>query len=557
MLGNFRFSHFLRYGWTLRRFVTSSGTTAGGDIIRGPYEQIKIPERNVYRHVYEQFERYGDSLAIVDALDQKANVTFSELNERTCLFSSALRRLGFNKSDVVLIYSPNSVHYPTVFFGTLAVGGIVSTCNPAYTERELRHQLNDSQCKYIAVPPPQLETALKAIEGTQVTHVIVMDDNTDNFSNDRRMVALGEMISDSGSLFEEADVNPKEDLAVLPYSSGTTGLPKGVMLTHYNIVANMCQLEHPQIQLYSEDETLLGLLPYFHIYGMGVVLFSALRQGKRQVVLPKFEPHLFLHSLQEHRVTWAHLVPPLVLFLSKSPDMSRYDLSSLRMIITGAAPLGGDVLDTVRTRVGIDMVRQAYGLTETSPVTTYTTMSCGNSDPKSVGPPVLNQLIKIVDVNTGETLGPNREGELVISGPNIMLGYLNNPQATAECLTSDGWFHTGDVGYYNNQGNFTITDRLKELIKVKGFQVAPAELEDLLVMHPRIVDAAVIGVPHERFGEAPKAFVVKGDPSLDEREVMKHVEEKAAEHKWLLGGVEFVKEIPKSPSGKILRRTLK
>lgn len=518
---------------------------------------MTIPEANVFSHVFGKFDKFpGRSPALVDGLSG-VEVSYNEMLDVTSRTSSGLRRLGLNKGDVVTLCSPNSLDYPVVFFATMAAGGVVSTCNPTYTSDELSYQISNSGSKFVMTTPSLLPTVQEAVKGLDVEKIIITDEDGNFNKEDGKVISLANIKEDSGSLFKEEAVNAKTDLAILPYSSGTTGLPKGVMLSHYNVVANLCQITHPELMYLHEGEPNLGLLPFFHIYGMVVILFNSLSSGSKCIVLPKFEPESFLSTLEKYQISTANLVPPLVLFLAKHPLVDKYDLTSIRSLFCGAAPLGPDTLQEARERTGIKLIRQGYGLTETSPVTHIKMISIGMNNPASVGTPVQNQRVKVVHLETGEDLGPNNEGEICIAGPNIMLGYLNRPDATSECITHDGWFHTGDIGYYDDNGFFYITDRLKELIKVKGFQVAPAELEALLQHHPRIADAAVVGVPDERLGEAPKAFVVRGDEGLSEEEVKGFVQEKMSEHKWLAGGVEFINEVPKSASGKILRRNLR
>ena len=525
-----------------------------GHVVRSPFPDVKIPQTSLFSHVFDGFEKFGREIALIDALKDR-KITYNELSDKTCRVSSGLRRLGFNKGDVILICAPNCTEYPIIFFATIAAGGIVSTCNPTYTANEISYQSRNSSAKFVATTPELLPTVMEAIKDSPVEKVIVIDKGN---STDEQMVSISSLAEDTGSLFEVAEVDCKNDVAVLPYSSGTTGLPKGVMLSHYNVVSNICQLKHPELTGWSPEDTILGLLPFFHIYGMVIVMFSGLYQGAKIAILPKFEPESFLSSIQKYRVTMTHLVPPAILFLSKHPLVEKYDLSSVKDVMSGAAPLGGEVVKDACSRTGIKLIRQGYGLTETSPVLHGMPSGMGMQKPSSIGNPLPNLDVKVLDVMTGEALGPNKEGEIVTKGPNIMLGYLNHPEATRGCITDDGWFYTGDVGYYDNDGHFYITDRLKELIKVKGFQVAPAELEALLQSHPQIADAGVIGVPNERLGEAPKAFVVvHSNTSLTEGEVTEYVRKNVAEHKWLVGGVQFVEAIPKSASGKILRKNLK
>ena len=525
-------------------------------VVTSPFEPVSYPEVNLYSHVFKNVSRHGSKVAIVDGVSGRA-YTFNEVDETTGKFSSALNRMGFSTSSVLSICSPNIPEYCTLLFGALASGGIVSTVNPSYTAGELAYQFENSGTDIIATVPGILPTVEEAAEKAGVEKIIVIG-GEDESSVKGNLMSYNRLLEDSGSLFNPASVNSKEDIAILPYSSGTSGLAKGVMLTHHNIIANILQLDHPELlNLHEEGTSVLGVLPFFHIYGMVVVLFSSLYAGSKMVSLPKFEPELFLSAISKYRTDIVNVVPPLILFLAKHPIVDSYDLSCIRQIMSGAAPLGGDLVELARTRLKCDVIRQGYGLTETSPVTHVVPSSISKLKPQSIGVPLKSVEVKVIDPETETTLGADEQGELWIRGPNIMKGYLNLPDSTKTCLTEDGWFRSGDIGHFDKDGWFYITDRLKELIKVKGFQVAPAELEALLQNHEKIADAAVIGVASERLGEAPKAYVVKKDASLTESEVEEYVAGKVAEHKHLSGGVEFIDAIPKSASGKILRRVLR
>ena len=348
------------------------------------------------------------------------------------------------------------------------------------------------------------------------------------------------------------DIDPAQDLVVLPYSSGTTGFPKGVMLTHRNLVANLIQTSH--LQRVAGQDRIIAVLPFFHIYGMTVVLSLGLWRGATLISSPKFELEPFLGLLQAHRVTRAFVVPPLVLALAREPVVDRYDLSSLHAIFCGAAPLDAALQTACARRLGCE-VKQGYGLTEASPVTHATADERGATRPGTVGQLVPSTECRIVDPESGEDRGPYQDGEILIRGPQVMKGYLNNPEATAATIDAGGWLHTGDIGRAEEDGYFTIVDRLKELIKYKGFQVPPAELEAVLRTHPAVGDAAVIPIPDPECGEVPKAFVVlKGQVSCDA--LMAYVAERVAPYK-KIRAVEVIDAIPKSPSGKILRRVLK
>jgi acyl-CoA synthetase (AMP-forming)/AMP-acid ligase II len=347
----------------------------------------------------------------------------------------------------------------------------------------------------------------------------------------------------------KVEIDPANDLVTLPYSSGTTGLPKGVMLTHRNIVANLCQGDTFLVE--GDQERVIAVLPLYHIYGLSVLMCGVVWKGATLVTMPRFDLEEFLRLLQDQHITRAFLVPPIILALAKHPLVDKYDLSALNAVVSGAAPLDAGLEAACAERTGA-LVTQGWGLTETSPV--LTTNVGSEPRPGSVGRLLANTRLRVVDPASGRDLPVGETGELVAAGPQIMKGYLGRPEETAGMLDADGWLHTGDLGYVDADGYVYVVDRVKELIKYKGLQVAPAELEAVLLSHPAIADAAVVGARDEEAGEVPKAFVVASQP-LSEAEVMDFVAERVAPFK-KVRQVEFVDEIPKAPSGKILRRVL-
>ncbi|MDX1994542.1 MAG: 4-coumarate--CoA ligase family protein [bacterium] len=513
-------------------------------IFKSPLPDAEIPDISFTEAVLRHAASQPDKPALIDGPTGRT-ITYGQLASAIRLVASSLARRGFKKGDVFAIYSPNLPEYAIAFNAVATLGGIVTTINPLYTADELAFQLNDSGARFLVTVPPFLEKAQIAKAKSKVEEIFV-------FGEAEGATPFASLLQSDGAL-PEVTIDPRRDLIVLPYSSGTTGLPKGVMLTHYNLVANLCQMEGG-VAL-QPDDRMIGILPFFHIYGMVVVMGNVLYVGGTVVTLPQFEINLFLKTLQDYKITFACLVPPIILALAKHPVVDQYDLSSLRMIFSGAAPLSGDLQEAVHDRLGV-MCVQGYGLTETSPVTHATPGDPDKIKIGSVGPSIRSTDVMIVSPETGEPVSARQEGEVWIRGPQVMQGYLNNPEASARTVDENGWLHTGDIGYCDEDGYLYVVDRMKELIKYKGMQVAPAELEGVLLQHDAIADAAVIPVPDEEAGEIPKGYIVlKPGRTLTADEIMVFVAERVAPHK-KIRRVEFVDAIPKSASGKILRRVL-
>lgn len=525
-------------------------------IFRGPYPEVTIPDVAITPFVLENAAARSDKPALIDGVSGRV-ITYAELAESISRVAQSLAKRGFKKGDVFGILSPNLPEFAIAFHAVALLGGITCTVNPLYTEQEIAHQLSDSGSRFLVTVPSCLEKANAAAIAANIEELFVFD-NFDSAGGAALGAGAGatpfsSLMNGAGEspALPEVEINPREDLVALPYSSGTTGLAKGVMLTHHNLVANMCQMEG--LSYFTEDDTLVAVLPMFHIYGLVVILNLGLRQGATIVTLPRFELEPFLQTLQKYEVTMAHLVPPIVLALSKHPVVDQYPLPKLKTIFCGAAPLDEHLTRAFMSRLGCD-VRQGYGMTETSPVTHSSPADPSQVKFGSVGFTAPNTECKIVDLETGAALGPNKEGEVCVRGPQVMKGYLNRPEATAATIDPERWLHTGDIGYADSDGNFFIVDRAKELIKYKGFQVPPAELEAVLLTHPAVADAAVIPCPDDEAGEVPQAFVVlKGEASAEE--IMAFVNERVAPYK-KIRKLDFIDKIPKSPSGKILRRVL-
>ena len=510
-------------------------------IFKSPHPDVAIPDIALSPFVLGKAQRLGDKVAIVEAGSGRS-YTYRQIADGVRKLAAGLHARGFRKGDVLAIMSPNLPEYPIAFHGVATAGGVNTTLNPTYTADEIAFQLNDSRARLLLTVPQLVEKAQEAAAKSKVEEIIV-------FGEAEGALPFRSLLVDAEA--PVVKIEPAEDLVALPYSSGTTGFSKGVMLTHRNLVANLVQTT-ACIDI-TEDEKIMAFLPFFHIYGMTVIMNQGLYQGATLVSMPRFELEPCLQAVQEHHVTRFFLVPPIVVLLAKHPAIDKYDLSSVERAFSGAAPLDADTAEAASKRIGC-RISQGYGLTETSPVS-HIVADRETAVPGSVGSTVPNTECKIVDVASGKELGRNEDGEIWIRGPQVMKGYLSNEGATKSSIDGDGFFHTGDIGHIDDHDQYFIVDRLKELIKYKGFQVAPAELEALLLSHPDVADCAVIGVLDEEGEEVPKAFVVLKQPRSNE-EIMEFVTARVAPHK-KIRRVEVVDQIPKSPTGKILRRILR
>lgn len=513
-------------------------------IFRSPHRNVSIPNQSLTEFVFAEASTRADEPAIVDGPTDRT-LTFEALQTAIRKAATGWSSRGLKKSEVIALYSPNLPEYAVAFHAAASIGGVSTTVNPLYTVEELTRQLQDAGARFLVTVPPFLHKAREAAKASSVEEVFV-------FGDSEKATPFATLLDNDGDA-PEVSIDPAEDLVAMPYSSGTTGVQKGVMLTHRNLVANLVQGEVGLKEGIHRDDVQIGVLPFFHIYGLVVILNLGLRIGTKIVTMPRFDLEQFLALMEKHRVTIGYVVPPIVLALAHHPVVDDYDLSSLRWLMSAAAPLGKDVAQACADRLGC-FVFQGYGLTETSPISHCTPAIEDEYKPGSVGVIVPNTECKVVDPDSGEELGPGQNGEIWIRGPQVMKGYLNRPDATASCVDEDQFFHSGDIGYADEDGYFFIVDRLKELIKYKGLQVAPAELEALLLSHPAISDAAVVPFPDEEAGEIPKAFVVVTS-DVTEEAIMSFVAERVAPHK-KIRAIELVDEIPKSPSGKILRRLL-
>jgi 4-coumarate--CoA ligase len=532
-------------------------------VIRSPLPDVEIPPVSVYEYLFGTItDAELERVAVVDGVSGAAT-TFRSLVAQIDAVAGAVAARGLGVGDVVALHAPNVPAYVTVFHGLLRAGVTVTTVNALASAQEITKQLADSGARLMVTVSALLAAGEAGAKGAGLgdDQLVVLDGGGagDGADGGAGHTSLADLLADPHPA-PDVTFDPATHLAVLPYSSGTTGRPKGVMLTHTNLVANVAQSRAIGV---GADDVVPCVLPFFHIYGMTVLLNLALSTRARLVTLPRFDLAQYLGVIQEHRATFLFVAPPIALALAKHPLVDSYDVSSVRAVLSGAAPFGESLAGAVRERLGEHLrVLQGYGMTEMSPVSHCIPFDRPDIPSGSVGLLVAGMEAKIVDPATGAEIeqpaeGVSDPGELLCRGPNVMVGYLGNPEATASTLEADGFMHTGDIVTVDAGGVFQVVDRLKELIKYKGYQVPPAELEALLLSHPQIADVAVIGLPDEEAGEIPKAFVVPvPGASLTEGEVIAFVAEQVAPYK-KVRSVEFIEAVPKSASGKILRKDLR
>ena len=510
-------------------------------IFNSPLDDIALRDVSITERVFEGLRDRPDEVVLTDGPTGRT-MTAAQFIDQVESLAGGLVERGLGEGHVVALMAPNMPEYCVVFHAVAFAGGTITTINPTYTASEVRHQLQDSRADFLITVPMFNDTARDAISDTAVTDIAVIGGGTDTLTLDDLM---GESIE------AQVLVDLDSHTVVLPYSSGTTGLPKGVMLSHRNLVVNVDQIIAGAG--FHRGEVAAAFLPFFHIYGMTVLMNVHLAGGGALVTLPRFDLELFLRVAQDYKSKRMWIVPPVALALAKHPMVAQFDLSPLEQIFSGAAPMGADLSNAVGKRLNCVSL-QGYGMTELSPVSHLSSLD--DHKPGSSGIAAPNVQCRIVDIETGQDLDTGKEGELWIKGPNVMQGYLNNPDATAATIVEDGWLRTGDISYIDGDGHMFIVDRLKELIKYKGFQVAPAELEAIIVSLDGVTDAAVIGLPDDESGEIPMAFVVRSENGPSADEIKAHMAKTLSAYKQV-HRIDFVTEIPKSASGKILRRFLR
>ncbi|WOL19037.1 4-coumarate--CoA ligase 1-like [Canna indica] len=526
------------------------------NIFRSKLPDIEI-NNNIPLHDYcfERLAEFSDRPCIIDG--STGNVlTYADIDAAARRFAAGLRAVGIGRGDVFMILLRNSPEFVIAFLAASHLGAIATTANPFYTTGEIRKQAAASEARLIITESCYVEK-IREFAGELGVTIVTVDDGPAEGGCRR----FADLMAADGAVLSEVKINP-DDVVALPYSSGTTGLPKGVMLTHRSLITSIAQqVDGANPNLYfNEEDVILCVLPLFHIYSLHSVLLCGLRVGAAILIMRRFEVVPLLELVQRFRVTIAPVVPPIVLELVKSPLMNGYDLSSIRMVMSGAAPMGKELEDKFMAQLPNARLGQGYGMTEAGPVLSMCLAFAKEPfevKPGACGTVVRNAEMKIVDPDTGASLGRNQRGEICIRGAQIMKGYINDPEATNNTIDKEGWLHTGDIGYVDDDDEVFIVDRLKEIIKYKGFQVAPAELEALLITHPNIADAAVVQMKDEAAGEIPVAFVVRSNGSqITEDEIKQYISRQVVFYK-RINKVFFTDAIPKAPSGKILRKDLR
>jgi acyl-CoA synthetase (AMP-forming)/AMP-acid ligase II len=511
-------------------------------IITSAFPTVEVPEVTLSEFVLHNAARHGSRSAIVDGNTGRA-LSYAELHSGVRRCAAGLAARGLRRGDVFAIMMPNLPEFAVAYHGALFAGGVVTTLSPLATTQEAAFQLADTGARFLLTVAPFLDAALAAAEKAGVEQVYVLGPAAGG-------AEPFDALLQQGDTPPAVRVNPS-DLATLLYSSGTTGFPKGVMLTHRAMVAALVALDG--LARFTDRDRAICPIPFFHIAGQSAGLNKSLRAGVTVVTMPRFDVETFLTLIEQHRATAVFAAPPIVLALAKHPLVDRYDLSSLEKVVSGSAPLSAQLQTACAERLG-RFVGQAYGLTETGLIITASPHDGRPARPGSAGMLVPNTEARVVDPATGADAPPGEVGELWVRGPQLMNGYLGNPEATAAVLDAEGWLRTGDLVRFDANGWLFVVDRLKELIKYKGHQVAPAELEALLGAHPAVADCAVVGRPDEQAGEIPVAYVVPRRDVTGNELIAYVADQVAPQHR--VRAVEFVEQIPRSPAGKILRRVL-
>lgn len=520
-------------------------------VLRSEFPDVPPVDLPIHDAVLGRAAReFGDRTALIDGVTGES-VSYAALDQASRRIAAELAAAGVREGEVVALHSPNSVMYPMAFYGVTRTGAAVTTVHPLATAEEFARQLRDAAATWIVTVSPLLRVARQAAEHAGGVREIFVCDEASEAGGHR---SLRDMLE--GTAPEPVvEIDPAEDVAVLPYSSGTTGSPKGVMLTHRSVATNLAQVE--AMVPTRPGERVLAVLPFFHVYGLTALMNAPLRAGSTVIVLPRFELDQFLTAIERYEAHALYVAPPIVLALAKHPAVARHDLSSVRYVLCSAAPLDARLAEACARRLGVPPLLQAFGMTELSPGCHLVPREAEDVPPGTVGKLLPGTEMRIVGMNGGRDVAAGEDGEILIRGPQVMKGYLGRPADTAAMIDADGWLHTGDVGHVDADGWLFVVDRVKELIKYKGYQVAPADLEAVLIAHEAVADAAVIGVTDRDGNEIPKAYVVRGPGArISEDELIAYVAGQVAPYK-KVRRVEFTDIVPRSAAGKILRRELR
>ncbi|HET8923832.1 MAG TPA: AMP-binding protein [Candidatus Acidoferrum sp.] len=503
-------------------------------VFRSPWPDIELPSCSICEEILGDAERRGDKPAVIESETERV-LTYRQLIDGANRVAAGLSLAGLQPGQPLAVVLPNCIDFALAWLGTLRAGAWVVPINPLYTPPELETQIQDSGARYV-VAATECATSLERV----VDHVFVTGSN------------WNEILECSAA--PPTVLTSVEDLAAMPYSSGTTGKPKGVMLTHFNILSGLRQAR--AVGVPRTEDVMVSMAPPYHVTGLVSFLTGLLAVGGTLVLMRRFDSERWLALCERYSATILFGPPPVVVALTKSPLWSKFRLDSVVWMACGTAPLGADLHREFELRTGL-VLRQGYGMTEATSATSIDSKDRAVRKFGSCGPLLPSTEARVVEPGSGNDLDAGETGEIWLRGPHIMKGYWKQPEATAQALVGDGWLRTGDIGYLDADGCVFILDRLKEFIKYKGYQVSPAELEDVLQSHPAVLDAGVIGAPDEAAGEIPLAFVVKkAGAALDAGELIQYVAARVAPYK-KIRAVEFIDQIPKSPAGKILRRVLK
>ncbi|XP_072743813.1 luciferin 4-monooxygenase isoform X1 [Anoplolepis gracilipes] len=526
-------------------------------ILRGKGELMTDFDFSVGQLLLTQLPIHDTRVAQIDGYTGKEQ-TFKHILDASRKLAIYLQKGGLKVNDTVAVCSENNLEFCIPVCAIFYLGAIVCPLNPLYSKGELKHALTITKPKYIftsAVALNNITSIFKELHWSP--RVLLLNDygNT-NVPWISMYKGISSISDDYIDEFQAVPVDTNNHVTAILCSSGTTGLPKGVMWTDKNITTIVrMYINSPSL----ENTMSLAILPFFHAYSFALLTLGLIG-GNSAVVFSRFEEELFLRSIEKYKIENLMVVPPIMVFLAKHPLVDKYDLSSVKRIWSGAAPLSKETQKAVAKRLNVSEIKQGYGLTET----TLSVLRAPDDTAIKYGsvgvlfPGISAKIIPLGEFETDKTLGPNCEGELCFKGDLIMKGYYNDEKSTRATIDKDGWLHTGDVGYYDEEGYFYIVDRIKELIKYKGYQVPPAELEAILLTYSGIKDAAVIGIPNEEAGELPIALVVKQEgANIREEDIIQYVNERVSNPKRLRGGIKFVDSIPKTPTGKILRRVLR